>query len=293
MSRHPRFKRIPGAGSIALTSRDREIIERVFQHRFLRSTHILSLQKGSRQQILRRLQRLFHHGYLDRPRAQIDYYRSGSQAMVYGIGHRGIKLLEREFAIPRRKVDWTAKNRTVTRYFLEHTLAVADVMVALELACRKHGGIHIVDHRASHEEPFKWSVTARQSGVSTEIGVVPDRIFGLQRKSNDTLWFFLEADRATMPIKRHGFKQSSFYRKLVAYHETWKQKILTDSFPRFQVLTVTTTPERVKNLIQTCGSLTQGKGLFLFVDKLGFESAESVLSLGLLNGRGETVTLIE
>jgi hypothetical protein len=29
--------------------------------------------------VLRRLQLLFHHGYLDRPRAQIDYYRAGSR----------------------------------------------------------------------------------------------------------------------------------------------------------------------------------------------------------------------
>ena len=280
---------------MTLTERDREIIHNIHQHRFLRSTHVTALLKGSRQQLLRRLQSLFHHGYLDRPRAQLDYYRAGSQAMVYGVGHHGIKMLEREFAIPRRKVDWTAKNRAVTRYFLEHTLAVADVMVALEIACRKRGGVELVKHRSNHEEPFKWTVTVRQAGVSAEIGVVPDRIFGLHQKNNSDkiTWIFLEADRATMPVTRHGFKQSSFYRKLVAYQETWRQKTLADSFPRFRVLTVTTTPERVENLVQASQSLSHGRGLFLFVDKSGFLSAENVLSMGMLNGRGETVAIID
>lgn len=58
---------------------------------------------------------------LDRPRAQIDYYRRGSQAMVYGAGPEGMKLLEERLGIPHRKVDWTARNRhrvaQATRHF--------------------------------------------------------------------------------------------------------------------------------------------------------------------------------
>ena len=71
-ARLPRFRRGSKVTPIALTQRDRQTVRRVFEHRFLRSTHLLSLLPGSRQQILRRLQFLYHHGYLDRPRAQID-----------------------------------------------------------------------------------------------------------------------------------------------------------------------------------------------------------------------------
>lgn len=87
--RLPRFRRSPSIAPMALTPRDLDIIRAAFRFRFLRSTHLASLFGGSRQVILRRLQLLFHHGYLDRPRAQIDYYRNGSQPMVYGLGNKG------------------------------------------------------------------------------------------------------------------------------------------------------------------------------------------------------------
>lgn len=213
--------------------------------------------------------------------------------MVYGLGNKGMKLLEREDGIGRRKLDWTARNRSVTRLFMEHTLAVADAMTALELSCRSRRA-ELVDHRSDTGEPFKWSVPVRHGGALAPVGVVPDRVFGLKTEAG-IRWFFLEADRATMPVERNNLKQTSFYRKLLAYHETWRQRTLKDSFPRFQVLTVTTTPERVENMVQAARRLTQGKGsgLFLFTDERSFNTAPDVLSLPLLNGRGEQAFLLD
>jgi hypothetical protein len=34
---------------------------------------------------------------------------------------------------------WNEKNNTVGRVFLEHTLLISNVMVTLEITCRKHG----------------------------------------------------------------------------------------------------------------------------------------------------------
>lgn len=291
--RNPRFHRTPSP-PFQLTARDTQIIQHIFRHRFLRSTQIVKLAGGSKQQVLRRLHRLFHHGYLDRPRAQIEHYRNGSQAMVYGIGHRGVKLLEQSLAVPQRKADWSAKNRNATRFFLEHTLAVAEVMVTLELACHGHDEVELVPHT---EELVKWNVEVRHTGNALTIGVIPDRVFGLRRKSNPTevVWYFLEADRATMPVERHSLKQTSFARKLRAYHETWRQGVLKKEFPRFRVLTVTTTPARVRNLIQANRTLSQGKGsgLFLFTSLDVFKNNISALDLPLLDGRGDAITLAE
>ena len=39
-----------------------------------------------------------------------------------------MQLLEREDGLSRRKLDWTACNRSVTRYFMEHALAVVNAM---------------------------------------------------------------------------------------------------------------------------------------------------------------------
>src|SRR5215471_6878742 len=215
-SRLPRFQRDPSITPLLLTERDCKLIRHVYENRFLRSTHLTSLLPGSHQQLLRRLQRLYHHGYLDRPRAQIEYYRQGSRPMVYGIGNKAMDFLTKDMGIPERKINWTAKNRTITRLFMDHALAVADVMVAIESSWRKH---NIKCIRLNSKKLLKWNVTIRREGVTKTIGVIPDRVFGL-KIGNTTRWFFLEADRATMPIERNNLEQSSFSRKLLAYHET-------------------------------------------------------------------------
>ena len=108
--RLPRFERDHNIARIDVTERDREIIRHVKRHRFLRSSHIVALLGGSAQQIIRRLQLLYHHGYVDRPRTQIDYYNhGGSKVMAYGLGNKGAALLCHEQGIPLEKIDWTEK----------------------------------------------------------------------------------------------------------------------------------------------------------------------------------------
>lgn len=208
--------------------------------------------------------------------------------MVYGVGNQGVKLLEDRFSIPCRKVDWTAKNRSTNRYFLEHTLAVADVMIAFELACRSPRQIVTL----IHGEVLHWKVQIRQRAATFAIGVVPDRVFGLRRndKPNDIAWYFLEVDRATMPVERHSLKQTSFSRKLIAYHATWQQKVLK-AFPRFRVLTVTTSAERVNRLVEACGRLENGQGLFLFADKKSLSAHADILTLPWKTGKAGTVVV--
>ena len=92
--RKPRFHRASEIAPIQLTERDRMIVRCVFRHRFLRSWQIADLVGGSKQAVLRRLQLLYHHGYLERPRAQIEYYQpGGSRAFAYGLADRGTELL--------------------------------------------------------------------------------------------------------------------------------------------------------------------------------------------------------
>src|ERR1035438_6307979 len=128
-SRLPRFKRASAVPAIKLTERDREIIRLVERFRFVRSSHICSLIPGSPQQLLRRLQLLYHHGFLERPRAQLDYYhRGGSRHMVYGLGSKGAALLRSDLGPGFVQVRWGEKNRAAGRVFLEHALLVSDVI---------------------------------------------------------------------------------------------------------------------------------------------------------------------
>ena len=80
---------------IQLTADDLAIIRHIAEHRFLRSTHVARLiPHRSYKKLVERLAALYHNGYLDRPRAQLDAYLTGGSAlMVYGLGTRGAQFL--------------------------------------------------------------------------------------------------------------------------------------------------------------------------------------------------------
>ena len=120
-----------------LTSRDKEVIRQVARFHFLRSTQICQLVEGAPVQVLRRLQMLFHHGYLDRPRCQIDFFhQGGSRPMVYGLGSRGAALMRRQFDVPFHRMVWARSEKSIGRMFLEHTLMVAEIVIAVSSHCR-------------------------------------------------------------------------------------------------------------------------------------------------------------
>jgi DNA-binding Lrp family transcriptional regulator len=260
--RLPRFKRSHAIAPLDLTERDREILAQVNRHKFLRSDHISALCNGSSQQISRRLQRLFHHGFLDRPKCQIDYYQTGSRRIAYGIGKKGLDLLRREYPnlFP---VPITKNYKFIGRLFLEHALFVSDIVVAVELACRQRGDVRFLLGADSGEfVPSQWNVTVDR-GLKCQL--IPDCVFGLEY-AREQRWYFLEADRGTMPVTRRSLQRSSIRRKFECYAATWAQKIHQEfGIRRFRVLTVTTKPERVENMIRTCrNNVKAGQGLFLF-----------------------------
>jgi protein involved in plasmid replication-relaxation len=307
-TRRPRFERAPVRPMI-LTPRDLEILRAVHRHRLLRSTHLLALLGGSRQATLRRLQLLFHHGYLDRPPMQLDWYARGSEPLVYALGNRGAEVLEAEGVARPRGVRWATKNRNISRVFLHHTLAVAEVMVAFEVACRSREGVQFIPpeevlQRAPAETrrlrlPFRWQVEVRHDGKPYRLGVEPDRVFGLRfedaPENRRHAYFFLEADRGTMPIARSGLAQTSFFRKLLAYQETWRRELHKThlGLPNFRVLTVAASKERVEHLVEACRSISGGGSrLFLFTDKESLGRGDS-LRHEWINGRGEGAPLDE
>jgi hypothetical protein len=305
--RRPRFERVP-VRRMVLTPRDLDILRAVHRHRLLRSTQLIALLDGSRQVTLRRLQLLFHHGYLDRPQMQLDWYTRGSEPLVYALGNRGAEVLETERVVRRGGIRWDTKNRNLSRVFLHHTLAVAEVMVAFEVACRSREGVRFIPPEevlAGAPEatrrlrlPFRLQVEVRHSGKSHRLGVEPDRIFGIQfdnlPENRRRAYFFLEADRGTMPVMRKGLAQTSFLRKLLAYQETWRRGFHRAhlGIPSFRVLTVTTSRERVGHLIEACRTLSGGRSrLFFFTDQMRL-GCWDILAHKWVNGREEVVQLL-
>ena len=272
-TRRARFERCPSIPHIEVTERDINILAHLDRHRLLRSSDISELVAGSQQQVLRRLQLLFHHGYVDRPRSQIEYFhRGGSRPLVYALTPRGNVLL-RECRPMRTRPRFPKRN--LSPLFLQHAVQKSEIMVALELACRRNADIafipsnSLVTHSRGKRSPFEWRVKVDSE---TELGVIPDDVFALDYSGADAgkrrALFFVESDRSTMPIERRDLSKTSFLRKLIAYEATWLKKIHQTQFAcdRFRVLTITTSVERVKHLVEACSRLKHGKGLFLFVD---------------------------
>ena len=277
------------------------MLEAVARHRLLSSVHLALLAGGSRQQVLRRLQLLFHHGYLDRPRAQLAWYVEGSRPFVYALGREGA------MAIGAKRSRWTQKNGELGRGFLEHTLAVADFLVRMDLACRETPGVEFISEEEiraalprppeSRKHPFRLRVAVEVEGRRERLGVIPDTIFGLRftdrPPSRGTHYFFLEVDRGTMPIARKSPSRTSLVRKFLTYHTAWKQGVVTRlfGFPNVRVLTVTTSRERVEHLVAACRSLFGGLRLFLFADRTG-AAPRDILARPWVDASGQDAWLL-
>lgn len=275
------------------------MIHYVAEHRFLRSSHLVDLMQRPADKVLRRLALLYHNGFLDRPTAQHHLFGSRTDNhLIYALGRKAPLLFGAADGI-----DWTDKNRSVKHPYIEHTLMVADFMVALECAARSQPGIRllsstdIADHlvRATGRAPHSWTMSARIPGHKDEIAVTPDKVFGLEfTDTGRRNYFLLEADRSTMPIARSSLVQTSFKKKLLTYHHGHEAKRHVDlwGIPGFRVLTITRSAERIESMRTALNEVTRGKGsnVFLFAELTNIFH-EGPLVVAWRTGRNHTIRL--
>lgn len=278
--RAKRFQRLQSPAAFHLTDRDLKLLSFVARHRFLSSKHLARLDGGSEQNVLRILRILFDHQFLDRPATQLAHVPlSGPRPMIYGLGRRGAQAL-RDHSVHADASDWTDRNKRAGAQFIEHTLAIADFLVSLEIACRARGEITLLDEgdilAAAPQKTQKMREPLRLvvPGLSNKIGissVIADGLFGLRFPDETTAYFLLELDRGSMPIKRSTFERTSYHRKLLIYWEAWKKKLHVEHFgvSQIRILTITSSPERVDHMLSAVGAITQGNGsnFFLFADE--------------------------
>lgn len=293
MTTAPRRKRFTrgAAAPLRLTADDLALISAVARYRFLTSRHLQRLlPHRSGKKLIERLSLLFHHGYLDRPRAQLTYFATGgSTALVYGLGYAGARVLAARVGFPGDKLDWSWKNRSVGPLYIEHTLLIADFMVGLTCAARQ-----LIDLSEGASLPLR----VRLPELTSDLTVVPDRVFALTAADGRRKYFFLEADRATMPVTRSDLRQSSVLRKFRCYlagggrDNAFGQQLGIDNF---RVLLVTSSQERIGSMLAVLKSLTGGKGSrqFLFTDENALHGSATPLDLVWIDGKGERVRLLD
>lgn len=282
VNRRPRFRRASNAPAFRVTNDDIEIIRNIARHRFLRSTHLAALVGRSLDRTNDRLCHLFHAGYVDRPRAQLDYYPTkGSAPMVYALADRGAQLLRERGIVDLSRIDWGRKNLEAGRPFIEHRLEIADFEVAAQLSAERSGYHYANAGEMASRLPGMFAsdlggnllalrVTVSYQGTRQEIGLVPDIAFAIDLNKGASRNFVVEIDRGTMPITRADFSQTSIERKLRSYLAAYLSRLFERKFGwnSFRVLFATSDDNRVRSMIEALRSIqppsAAGSSLFLF-----------------------------
>jgi DNA-binding Lrp family transcriptional regulator len=280
-ARRPRFRRASEPPAFRVTNDDVEIVRQVARYRLIRSSHIAALVGRSQDRTNDRLLRLFHAGYIDRPRAQLDYYpTAGSAPMVYALADRGARLLIERDGASFPNVERTRKNSEAGRPFIEHQIEIVNFQVALERAARDRPDIRLLhpeDMIASSRQAMRapadaFALRAKypHRGQMRESSVIPDLVFGLQLADGSRRNFMVEIDRGTMPVSRSDPDQTSFEGKMRTYLAAYagKQHVRRLGWNSFRVLTITIDQRRMRSMQDALGSIhiprSAGASLFWF-----------------------------
>ena len=258
--RLPRYKRAKIPPPMNLTERDKRIIEWVYLFRFLTGEQIglLEFENASKTACQRRLSLLYHNKYLsaiEKP----THAGYGSSKRVYCLSQRGKEVISFMYdGMDPKNIKWNKKNNQVEIYFLEHTLAVNAVRVAFTISARSLG----------YELKWipEWELKTLKEKVrdpenpGKSLAVTPDGYFILKGEGKEAR-FFIEADRATETNRRWKNKVRGYveYVNTGQYYNRYKAESL-------RVLTITTTQERLENLLDTTKNV-KGANFFWFTTK--------------------------
>lgn len=266
--RRRRDRRAETPKRMQLTERDIAIVEGVHRFRVLRQDQIQQLYFGPRNKsgAQRRLERLYDHGFLERRFLPVMVGRSPT---LYVLDRRGAELLRAERGYD--KLVWYGSSKQLRTDFLEHTLAINDVLVAVTLACRQLGYELETWHTESQLKARIDRVTVyTASGRRESVPVVPDSFFTVIAHGR-RYPFFLELDRGTMTLARFKIKVQGYtaYYRSGAYQERYGLRSM-------RVLTVTLGEERLAHL----KAATEGAGgrEWFWFALLGELRPETVLS---------------
>lgn len=170
-----------------LSQRDLAVVASVERFKMVRSRHVEALHFFDHATALtaartarRTLERLVGHRVLTRLGRRIGGVRAGSAGFVYALGPVGHRLL---------RDDATRRWREPSEAFVNHTLAIADLAVAVITADREDV-TELVDLET---EPTCWRAYTTLAGAAT---VRPDLYLVTARGDTEWSWF-IEIDLGT------------------------------------------------------------------------------------------------
>ncbi|MHB8276742.1 MAG: replication-relaxation family protein [Candidatus Humimicrobiaceae bacterium] len=257
-TRLPRYRKAKTPPPMRLTDRDKRIVEAVYQLRFLTRDQIKLLEfgEGSMTACQRGLSLLYHNGYLSAVHKPIPT-GYGSSKRVYCLSKKGAGLIAHLYSEEEaREIKWNEKLNKVEPFFIEHTLAINDVKIAFLKAVLETKEYELFWFNEQEVKAWKEKVDDPENSGKT-LPITPDAFLYLIGK-NKKAYYFLEVDRATESNCRWRDKIKGYveYVKSGKYQAKFKTEAL-------RVLTISTSKERIANLIKTTQSV-ENAYFFLF-----------------------------
>ena len=208
------------------------------RYRYARSNFIAAYHGGSQQHRKRDLGKLRRQGLLAAPDQQKDSANYRYSPRVYELTSKSRAVLSRGGTdLTKWKGD---------RNFW-HQLMVADVVLSLEIACKKRNlrFRHRTEIIGDTPLQFKCSITHQFSKHMEHYdgALQPDELFAI-----NTTYFVLEADRQHEPISRPTLKTSSYLRKILQYRNVLKSGSYKEFIPNMIVLNITTSNDHARNI---------------------------------------------
>jgi hypothetical protein len=290
-----------------VTPRDLGLLANLARLRLASGEQLAALDGGSGQNVSRSLLALWEHDYVERLLGQMQtrLMYKGSFPIIYGLTRPGAWLLrEHGYDVRKRLLYETDKQRHAGWRFIEHRVDITDFMVKLEMACRGRTDLRLIDRKdivenapkTHRDRRVRLTAKVRIDGPLTKLSVDPDELFGL-RTPKDESYFMFELDRGEMPVVRHKSKdQTYFKKKMQIYYEANRvgEHIRELGIPSFRVATVTTTPERVTQMIESQKEMSNGRGsnVFLFTDQASL-AASNPLDVLWTTGKGRQVRITD
>ena len=246
------------APPVELTTRQQEALGKLIARK--KATAKGPPQRTKRE-IQRRLQYLFHAGFLQRHKL------SDGEPIAYALGNLGAEELALHYGFDRQEIDWTTKNRESHERYIRHALMVTRFRHALVLALRNSGEASLEEWTPGGgfqaEVTYLDAVRTREGIRTQEVTrvVKPDGFFVVESEGK-SIHYFLEADRSTMSNNRYLSKLKSYY----AFYATYVKTKKITRMNRMRVLTLTVSEERKTSLRKTAQAVSDdAKGLFWFI----------------------------
>jgi hypothetical protein len=237
----------------------------------------------------RRRMKYVEAGYLTIPPEYrcLHWPHPGRAERITMIGNKAARALrELGYDIPRR--DWDHRAKTLRHCSLEHMLLNAEVITCFLLNHKAAPWLRLLAFYP--EDDFVDFVTFFDGREEVTLSIQPDALYVTHDlRTGEVLAIAQETHRGSMPQWRSIFKQTSFYKKAVAYSVWWMQGIYRQTFRELlgieiDNLIVTTVCEKATDrallldFLKDVDPKRRGTNLFWLTDKnaLDVESPQTL-----------------